>query len=655
MNMTTTPRSFRFVLTLALATLWWVADDLSLVAAEADAPAPPQGAALLKTDIMGVFAHPDDETGVAATMAHYALGRGKVVAHVYCTRGEGGGNMVGTQAGPALGILREAELKDCLSILGVRHGYFLDRLDWAYTESSAATLKAWGKEETLERLVRLVRALRPEVIVTMNPAPSPGQHGHHQAAGILATEAFEAAADPRRFPDQLSVEGLTVWQPRKLYYRGGTGITLASIETTIALPDGRTPADVAAEALSHHRSQAFGNFRDSPWLRRPQTFTLVKSVIPFVKEEDDLWRGLPLKDRAAPPSPMIPVSANGGALVLDFTPRPAVARYREWVARQNIGHVAGEFPADIPVVAGDTNLVRFQLRNESPRALAGSIVLRVPEGWKVQPARLSYELNPEATWQYLAQVHPPANAIADVEITAVIEPEAGASLPVLQAKAILHPVPRIGVPRLATPPSLDGSDRGWESVPSHIISPEHRVQGRTEDASDHSGVFRLAHDGNRLYVDIRINDDRVVRNIAPNDIRGHWRSDSVEICVDPQGGAEDTLNSFKLGIFPFDSTGRVRAARDADAKPGPVEKTAPGTQLVSRATEGGYRIQASIPFLEMGTYPNRGQELGFNLILYDGDKRDAAMGENINESRLAWSPRRGVQGRPEDWGRIVLE
>ena len=88
--------------------------------AQATPPPPKQGAALLKTDILGVFAHPDDETGVAGTLAFYALGQTSVVANVYCTRGEGGGNMVGTQSGAALGALREAELRDCLSTLGVR-------------------------------------------------------------------------------------------------------------------------------------------------------------------------------------------------------------------------------------------------------------------------------------------------------------------------------------------------------------------------------------------------------------------------------------------------------------------------------------------------------------------------------------------------------
>jgi len=185
---------------------------------------PKQGAALLTTDLMAVYAHPDDETGAAAALAHYALGQGKVVATVYCTRGEGGGNMVGTQWGPALGVLREAELRRCLDHLGVRYCYFLDRQDFFYTESVAATLEKWGKEQTLERLVRVVRALRPEVIVTMNPAPAPGQHGHHQAAAVLATEAFDAAADPARFPEQLKKEGLHVWQARKLYFGGGDWI-----------------------------------------------------------------------------------------------------------------------------------------------------------------------------------------------------------------------------------------------------------------------------------------------------------------------------------------------------------------------------------------------------------------------------------------------
>src|ERR1043166_8038681 len=115
----------RTVVLLLVANLWLLCQSVGFAGQESL-----QGAGLLKTDIMGIFAHPDDETGMAATLAFYALGRTSIVANVYCTRGEGGGNMVGTQWGPSLGGLRETELRDCLATLGVRSCFFLDRLDW---------------------------------------------------------------------------------------------------------------------------------------------------------------------------------------------------------------------------------------------------------------------------------------------------------------------------------------------------------------------------------------------------------------------------------------------------------------------------------------------------------------------------------------------
>ncbi len=78
-------------------------------------------------------------------------------------------------------------------------------------------------------------------------------------------------------------------------------------------------------------------------------------------------------------------------------------------------------------------------------------------------------------------------------------------------------------------------------------------------------------------------------------------------------------------------------------------------RVASRRTPAGYRIQAAIPFKAIGIDPMKSKRLGFNIIIYDGDKATAALGENINKSCLAWSPRSGVPGRPEDWGRIDLE
>ncbi len=244
----------------------------------------------------------------------------------------------------------------------------------------------------------------------------------------------------------------------------------------------------------------------------------------------------------------------------------------------------------------------------------------------------------------------PAKLNAGMELSALFTAEE------LKLETIIkiHPLPSTRVARLKAAPALDGSDRGWEKVPVIGISPTNLVQGKVADEADSSAAFRLAHDGKTLFVDVQVKDDAVITNIAPNDIKGHWRSDSVEICLDPIGGWEHTMICYKLGIFPFDTTGVVRAARDADANQGPVEETAPKTRLVSRRTADGYRIQAAIPFDEIGL-PRGRKRFGFNLIIYDGDKRAAALGENINKSRIAWAPRSGVQGRPEDWGRVELE
>jgi LmbE family N-acetylglucosaminyl deacetylase len=620
---------------------------LADVGAEDSAP-PKQGAALLKTDILGVFAHPDDETGVAATLAFYAHGRNAVVANVYCTRGESGGNMVGTQWGTSLGILREAELRDCLSTIGVRYCYFLDQLDWAYTESVSATLDKWGKEQTLEKLVRLVRALRPEVIVTMNPAPTPGQHGHHQAAGVLATEAFSAAADPTRFPLQISKEGLTPWQPRRLFYSGGsTNQIVATIAVNDPLPDGRTPAQLAGRALANHRSQAFGNFSDSPWLRRPQRFLLVKGFVPNTGLDHDLLGGLPSNEIA--PVELAPANPADG-VTLRFRPRPAVSNYEQWVREQHIEHVAAQFQPDLSLVRGEAGEIEVELVNGSSAALEGELEFEAPPGWRIEAQHPKIRIDRQQNLRLPARLFIPESALNDedisVRLTSAGEP--------LKATTRIHTLPRARATKTMKVPPLDGSADAWKNSPGLEITPEQIVQGKVADATDSSASFRLAHNGKTLFIDVQVRDNVIVTNIAPNDIRGHWRSDSVEICIDPAVGSEHTMGCYKIGVFPWDSTGVVRAARDADANQGPIEETAPGTRIASSRTADGYRVQAAIPFSEIGL--KKGQSrLGFNLIIYDGDKADAAPGENINKSRIAWAPRSGVQGRPEDWGRIDLE
>jgi len=631
------------VFRLLLAFLTVAAIALRLEAAAA----PPQSAAFLKTDLLGVFAHPDDETGMAATLARYAHAERKVIAHAYVTRGEGGGNMVGTQAGPALGVLREAELRDCLRILGVRHCFFLDQEDFFYTESLAASLRIWRRDEALGKLVRLVRSLRPEIIVTMNPAPSPGQHGHHQAAGVLATEAFSAAADPRRYPEHLSREGLSVWQARKLFYGGASGTHVITLATTEPLPDGRIPADIAGEALSHHRSQAFGNFLRSPWLRRPQGFTLVKSAVAPDPDSSDLFSGLPVSE----PIQWVDFATQPPTPAMAFVPRPGILAYQQWAAEHGIRHLSATFPSDLPVVAGEANTIELQVHPDLVGAVLDALRFEAPARWNAQAGQRPSRSERGAFVRVPVVVTLPDDALTDSELHARLSFQGSAPT----ASVRLHPVPKARIPNIRRPPSLDGSRSGWESAMVLTIGTNQTWQGRADSRADCSARVRLVHTDRELLIEVDVADDVVVANIQPDDIKGHWRSDSVEICLDPRAGAEDTTGCFKVGIIPFDSTGKVRAARDADARQGPVEQTAPGFRVVALRTPEGYLIQAAIPFSLITGESKVPRRLGFNVLVYDGDKADAAPGENINECRLAWAPRSGVQGRPEDWGRIDLD
>lgn len=714
------------------------------------AAAPPPD--ILKTDLMVVVAHPDDEGMVAGVMARYAQGENRVVSCVYCTRGEGGGNEVGTQLGPALGELREAELRKTLGVIGVRHVYFLDKTDWAYTESAAATLEKWGHDDSLDRLVRLVRNLRPEVMVTFLPAPTGGQHGHHQTAGLLATEAFDAAADPQRFPDQIKREGLRPWQVRKLFYVEKTPDSV-EVATGGKAADGRTFAQIGAEGESNHRSQGarddFSRYLAQP---RPQYFTLVKTVLQADLPKNDLFAGLPtpqpllvnvepetyfyapgqsgtvhliVQNNASEPIKNITAgppsdSANGWTyamtsgpkssdalnpkeraelvfsvkapdnlslsaeeiplrfsvkgetaqgqtqlfvetkvkasplLTAEVVPLPGISRYRDWTRQNRIERFAGVLPSWVPLAAGQPGKVTVRISDHRAGAGTGNARLVAPEGWSVDPDFA--ELNP-GDKELEFELTPPADApVADVPFRVEVRDSPAPNGPLLaQAEGVAQVTPYTEAARPPRTITVDGDVSDWAGAPEIAISSKNIVQGEFKDDADGSARAQIAYDERFLYVAVRVKDNAVVSNIAPDDIKAHWRTDSVEIDVDPTPRSESTLTTFKMGIFPWDTAGRVRAERDADANQGLIEETAPGTQLASKRTDDGYIIETAIPWASIGAKPEGGKVLGFNILLFDGDEKDARVGDGISKGRLGWSFRPGIWGRAEQWGELKLK
>src|SRR5215831_13838744 len=175
------------------------------------------GLALRKLTVSGTFmqapAHPDDETN--ALFALFGYGMGMRVIDVQNNRGEGGQNEIGPELFHDIGVLRTSELLSAHRIDGAEQ-YFTRALDYGYSFDPEEVINKWGRDTVVGDYVRLFRTLRPDVVVTMNIQGRGGDRAH-EATTVLVREAYRAAGDRNRYPEQIK-EGLHPWKPKKLYY-----------------------------------------------------------------------------------------------------------------------------------------------------------------------------------------------------------------------------------------------------------------------------------------------------------------------------------------------------------------------------------------------------------------------------------------------------
>src|SRR5229473_3572548 len=167
---------------------------------------------------MHTTAHPDDENNGLLVMLN--RGQGYRTALATATRGNGGQNEIGPEIFEALGVLRTEELAALHRFDGAEQ-YFTRAVDFGFSFSLDETFEKWGRDEIVGDLVRVIRMVRPDVILSMAPEGAGGGQ-HHQASAILSREAFRAAGDPGKYPDQLK-DGLRPWQPKKFYSPVGRG------------------------------------------------------------------------------------------------------------------------------------------------------------------------------------------------------------------------------------------------------------------------------------------------------------------------------------------------------------------------------------------------------------------------------------------------
>jgi LmbE family N-acetylglucosaminyl deacetylase len=213
--------------------------------------------------VLYVAAHPDDEN--TAVLAALAKGRKLRTAYLSLTRGGGGQNLIGPELDDALAAIRTQELLAARRVDGAEQ-LFTRAVDFGYSKTPEETLRFWGREEILADVVRAIRNFQPDVILTRFPTDGRGGHGHHTASAILAVEAFSAAADPSRFPEQLGQGRLRPWQAKRILFnffrfQDGAAAPANTVPFDVGAYDpllGRSYAELAAEGRSQHRSQGFG-------------------------------------------------------------------------------------------------------------------------------------------------------------------------------------------------------------------------------------------------------------------------------------------------------------------------------------------------------------------------------------------------------------
>ncbi len=216
-------------------------------------------------NVLYIAAHPDDENtrliSYLTNELHYRT------AYLSLTRGDGGQNLIGNEQAEQLGLIRTHELLQARKVDGGEQ-YFSRAFDFGYSKTPEETFRFWDREKVLADAVWVIRNFRPDVIICRFPTTGEGGHGHHTASAIIAEEAFEAAADMRRFPEQL--KHVQTWQAKRLLWntfsfgnRNTTSpeqfkIDVGGFNTLL----GKSYGEIAAESRSCHSSQAFGTARN---------------------------------------------------------------------------------------------------------------------------------------------------------------------------------------------------------------------------------------------------------------------------------------------------------------------------------------------------------------------------------------------------------
>jgi LmbE family N-acetylglucosaminyl deacetylase len=354
----------------------------------------------IKINVMGEWAHPDDDTSIIGPCGVWHQQFGIRCGIIMITRGEGGGNAVGTEIGPALGLRRENEDRSAHYRSGTVDIFNVDRVDFFYNQSAPLTQFFWGHDETLRRVTRIIRSTRPDVYIGFTPTLGAG-HGNHQQAGRFIWEGMLAAANPAVFPDQLTGEhALATWQVKKIFSGGstaGTGGTTTTPDcTTGFIPTPGVNLDTVAGAWTGYDSPyawPAGNVQGKTGFKSWEQVHVegasayptqsrvmnMSAATPSCRRFGQTWAAVPFQPNTNPDGTANPLAGKDNAILFGATvqdPGGLPLGTLEYITFDRFFNVAGQsFQATLHLKAGGGAIP------------AGTAALTVPAGWTVDAAK----------------------------------------------------------------------------------------------------------------------------------------------------------------------------------------------------------------------------------------------------------------------------
>jgi LmbE family N-acetylglucosaminyl deacetylase len=223
---------------------------------------------LKKLNVLGsvlyIAAHPDDENN--GFLPYLAKERMYRTGYLSLTRGDGGQNLIGNEQGIELGLIRSQELIAARRVDGAEQ-FFSSAYEFGFSKNANEALSIWDKEKVLADIVYVIRKFQPDILITRFPGDARAGHGHHWASALLANEAYVAAADPNKFPEQFKV-GVKPWHAKRIIWNGfnfgGGNNTTGPVKLDVGGFDpllGKSSGDLGGEARSMHKSQGEGRPR----------------------------------------------------------------------------------------------------------------------------------------------------------------------------------------------------------------------------------------------------------------------------------------------------------------------------------------------------------------------------------------------------------